>query len=55
MKGTGNGSRRFPGREGGRYLAGCPALQGRYTERETEQEARALIEDAIRLRVEDRL
>jgi predicted RNase H-like HicB family nuclease len=32
-----------------------PALQGCYTEGETEAEARALIEDAIRLHVEDRL
>lgn len=41
--------------EDGRYLAICPALQGCYTESETEEEARALIEDAIRLHVEDRL
>ena len=32
--------------EDGRYLAICPALQGCYTEGETEAEARALIEDA---------
>ena len=39
----------------GRYLAICPALQGCYTEGETEQEARELIADAIRLHVQDRL
>lgn len=32
-----------------------PVLQGCYTEGETEQEARELIEDAARLHVEDRL
>ena len=41
--------------EDGRFLAVCPALQGCYTEGETEKEARELIEDAIRLHVEDRL
>jgi predicted RNase H-like HicB family nuclease len=41
--------------EDGRFLAICPALQGCYTEGETEDEARTLIEDAIRLHVEDRL
>ncbi|MGA2621633.1 MAG: type II toxin-antitoxin system HicB family antitoxin [Thermoguttaceae bacterium] len=41
--------------EDGRYLAICPALQGCYTEGETEQEAKVLIEDAIRLHIEDRL
>lgn len=41
--------------EGGRFVAVVPALQGCYTEGETEQEARALIEDAIRLHLEDRL
>jgi len=41
--------------EDGRFLAICPALQGCYTEGETEQEARALIEDAIRLHVQDRI
>jgi predicted RNase H-like HicB family nuclease len=41
--------------EDGRYLAICPALQGCYTEGETEDEARSLIEDAIRLHLEDRL
>ena len=41
--------------EDGRYLAICPALQGCYTEGETKEQARALIEDAIRLHVEDRL
>jgi len=41
--------------EDGRYVATCPALQGCYTEGETEQEARTLIEDAIRLHISDRL
>lgn len=41
--------------EDGRFLAICPVLQGCYTEGETEQEARSLIEDAIRLHVQDRL
>ena len=41
--------------EDGRFLAICPALQGCYTEGETEAEARSLVEDAIRLHVEDRL
>ena len=41
--------------EDGRFVAICPALQGCYTEGETEAEARALIEDAIRLHIEDRL
>lgn len=41
--------------EDGRFLAICPALQGCYTEGETEAEARELIKDAIRLQVEARL
>ncbi|MCA1790608.1 MAG: type II toxin-antitoxin system HicB family antitoxin [Thioalkalivibrio sp.] len=41
--------------EDGRFVAVVPALQGCYTEGDTEQEARALIEDAIRLHLEDRL
>lgn len=41
--------------EGGRYVAVCPALQGCYTEGDTEEEARAQIHDAIRLHLEDRL
>jgi predicted RNase H-like HicB family nuclease len=41
--------------EEGRYLAICPALQGCYTEGETEEEARELIEDAIRLHIESRI
>ena len=40
--------------EDGRYLAVCPALQGCYTEGETEEEARRLIEDAIRLHIQNR-
>jgi len=41
--------------EDGRFLAICPALQGCYTEGQTEEEARSLIRDAIRLHIEDRL
>jgi predicted RNase H-like HicB family nuclease len=41
--------------EDGRFVAICPALQGCYTEGETEEEARELIEDAIRLHVESRI
>jgi predicted RNase H-like HicB family nuclease len=41
--------------EDDRYLAICPALQGCYTEGATEDEARALIADAIRLHVQDRI
>jgi len=41
--------------EDGRYLAICPALQGCYTKGTSEVEARALIEDAIRLHIESRL
>jgi predicted RNase H-like HicB family nuclease len=41
--------------EDGRYVAICPALQGCYSEGETEAEAQALIRDAIRLHIEDRL
>ena len=41
--------------EDGRFLAICPALQRCYAEGRTEAEARSLIEDAIRLHVEDRL
>lgn len=40
--------------EDGRFLAICPALQGCYTEGETEVEARELIKDAIRLHIESR-
>src|SRR5438552_10548071 len=41
--------------EDGRFLAICPALQGCYTEGESEAEARHLIADAIRLHIESRL
>ena len=41
--------------EDGRFVAICPALQGCYTEGESEAEARELIKDAIRLHVEARL
>ena len=41
--------------EDGRYLAICPGLQGCYTEGETEEEARVLIKEAIKLHLEDRI
>jgi len=41
--------------EDGRYVAVCPALQGCYTEGDTEEEARLQIHDAVRLHLEDRL
>ena len=41
--------------EDGRYLAVCPTRQGCYTEGESEEEARSLIADAIRLHIESRL
>lgn len=41
--------------ENGRFVAICPTLQGCYTEGASEKEVRELIEDAIRLHVEDRL
>ena len=41
--------------EDGRVVAICPALQGCYTEGETEEEALTLIEDAVRLHIQDRL
>lgn len=41
--------------EDGRFVAICPALQGCSTEGETAEEVRELIQDAIRLHVEDRL
>jgi predicted RNase H-like HicB family nuclease len=41
--------------EDGRFVAVVPALQGCYTEGDTEQDARDLIEDAVRLHIEDRL
>jgi len=41
--------------EDGRFVAICPALQGCYTEGESEEEARELIRDAIRLHIESRL
>ncbi len=40
--------------EDGRYLAICPALQGCYTEGRTKDEAEELIQDAIKLHIEDR-
>ena len=41
--------------EDGRYVAVSPALQGCYTEGETEEEARELVLDAIRLHLQDRI
>ncbi|MBI5217582.1 MAG: type II toxin-antitoxin system HicB family antitoxin [Bacteroidia bacterium] len=41
--------------ETGKYLAICPALQGCYTEGDTIEEALALIKDAIRMHIEDRI
>jgi predicted RNase H-like HicB family nuclease len=41
--------------EDGRYVAICPALQGCYTEGESEAEAWESIADAIRLHIERRL
>lgn len=40
--------------EDGRFIAICPVLQGCYSEGETEQEARELMTDAIRLHIESR-
>jgi predicted RNase H-like HicB family nuclease len=37
------------------YFVTCPALQGCYSQGETDEEAIANIKDAIRLHVEDRL
>lgn len=39
--------------EDGRFVAICPDLQGCYTEGESEEEARALIADAIQLHLEE--
>ncbi len=41
--------------ETGKFLALCPALQGCYTEGETIKQALTLIEDAMRLHIEDRI
>ncbi|MFZ1321002.1 MAG: type II toxin-antitoxin system HicB family antitoxin [Ignavibacteria bacterium] len=41
--------------EDGNYLAICPSLQGCYTEGSSMEEAMELIEDAVRLHIEDRL
>ena len=41
--------------EDGRYVAICPALQGCYTEGESEAEALELIRDAVWLHIEARL
>lgn len=41
--------------EDGRFVAICPCLPGCYTEGESQDEAMSMIEDAIRLHVEERL
>ncbi len=41
--------------EDGAYIARCPALPGCHSAGDTEEEARDLIEDAIRLHLEARL
>lgn len=41
--------------EDGKYLAICPTLQGCYTEGETPEEAMELLNDAIKLHIEDRI
>lgn len=41
--------------EDGKYVAICPALQGCYSEGNTAEEAEKMLEDAIRLHIEDRL
>ncbi len=41
--------------EDGRFTALCPELQGCYTQGDTEAEALAMIKDAIRLHLEDRI
>ena len=41
--------------EEGNFLALCPALQGCYAEGSTQKEALEMIEDAIKLHIEDRL
>jgi predicted RNase H-like HicB family nuclease len=41
--------------EDGVFIAVCPALQGCRTEGDTEEEAREMIKDAIRLHIESRL
>ncbi len=41
--------------ENGRIVAICPALQGCYSEGETEEEARTNIREAIQAHIESRL
>lgn len=41
--------------EDGKFFAICPSLQGCYTEGDTLEEAESLIEDAIKLHVDDRI
>lgn len=41
--------------EDGKFLAICPSLQGCYSEGDTLEEAKELIEDAIKLHIQDRI
>lgn len=41
--------------EDGNFLALCPALQCCYSEGSTKEEALEMIEDAIKLHIEDRI
>ena len=41
--------------EDGVFIASCPALQGCHTDGDTEEEAREMIKDAIKLHIEARL
>ncbi len=41
--------------EGGSFFAICPALQGCYANGETLEEALAVIENVIKMHIEDRL
>ena len=41
--------------EDGKFLAICPSLQGCYAEGDTLEEAKELIEDAIKLHIQDRI
>lgn len=41
--------------EDGKFLAICPSLQGCYAEGDSIDEAKELIEDAIKLHIQDRI
>ncbi len=41
--------------EDGKFLAICPSLQGCYSEGDTIEEAKELIQDAIKLHIQDRI